>query len=258
VTAPLAGITLVVTRPAAQAGPFIQLATAAGAACVAFPTLEIEPVAADAATLSRLRDGDWDWAIFTSTNAVECGWAALAATRVARVAAVGRATARALEARGRQVDARPESANSEGLLALPGFADMAGRRVLVVKGSGGRDLLRRELVARGAEVLELDVYRRRLARPEAAALQALHGALGAQGTWVAVTSAEVLEALLQLVTPQAQAALVKSALLVPGERVAATARRLGWRGPVVASPTAEDATMLEALRLHLKGRPVTP
>jgi len=102
------------------------------------------------------------------------------------------------------------------------------------------------------------VYRRRLAAPEAAALQALRRAVGTQGTWVAATSAEVLEALLQLALPEAQAALIEAALLVPGDRVAATARRLGWRGPVVTSPTAEDATMLEALRSHLEGRPATP
>jgi uroporphyrinogen-III synthase len=258
VTAPLAGITLVVTRPAAQAGPFIEQATTAGARCIAFPTLEIEPVAPDAAAQARLRSGGWDWAIFTSTNAVENGWAVLASASVTRLAAVGRATARALEARGRRVDARPESANSEGLLALPGLADMAGRRVLIVKGSGGRDLLRRELQARGAEVLELDVYRRRLATPAAATLQVLQGVLGEQGTWIAVTSAEVLEAMLQLVAPESHAVLLDCALLAPGERVAATARRLGWRGPVVTSPTAEDAAMLEALRLHRRGAPATP
>ncbi len=256
--APLAGITLVVTRPAAQAGPFIELATAAGAACVAFPTLVIEPLVFDAATLARLRSGGWDWALFTSTNAVEHGWTAVAGSRVARCAAVGRATARALEARGRRVDARPESANSEGVLALPEFADVAGRRILIVKGSGGRDLLQHELVARGAQVLELAVYRRRLATPTPAALHELQRALAARGTWVAVTSTEVLEALLQLVVPESRADLPDSALLVPGARVAAAARRLGWRGPIVTSATAEDAAMLEALGLHLQGPPATP
>lgn len=257
-TAPLAGITLVVTRPAAQAGHFIELATAAGAACVAFPTLEIDRLAVDAGTLAAIRAGTWDWAIFTSTNAVEFGWAEFSAIAATRCAAVGRATARALEARGRQVDARPELANSEGLLALPPFAHVAGQRALVIKGSGGRDLLPRELAARGAEVQELAVYRRRVAVPTSAALRDLQHALARGGTWIAVTSAEVLEALLQLAAPDAQPALLESAVLVPGERVAAAARRLGWHGPVVTAPTAEDATMLDALRFHLKGPPSTP
>lgn len=257
-TAPLAGITLVVTRPAAQAGRFIELANSLGARCVAFPTLEIEPLAVDPASRARLRSHDWDWAIFTSSNAVDHGWAALAGTTVARCAAVGRATARALEARGRAVDARPDTANSEGMLALPEFGDVAGQRVLLVKGSGGRDLMQREFTARGAEVLELAVYRRQLAAPAPSAHEQLRSALRVPGTWIAATSAEVLEALLQLVGDEWHALLAGSALLVPGERVAAAARRVGWRGPIVTAPTAEDAAMLEALREHLKGPPPTP
>lgn len=257
-TAPLAGITLVVTRPAAQAGRFIDLATTAGAACVAFPTLEIDRLTVDAGTQARVRTGRWDWAIFTSTNAVEFGWADFAATDAAHCAAVGRATARALEARGRPVDARPESANSEGLLALPQFAQVADQRILLIKGSGGRDLLPRELASRGADVQELVVYRRRVAAPTPAALLGLRHALTGDGTWIAVTSTEVLEALLQVTGPDMHEALLDAALLAPGERVAAAARRLGWRGPIVTAPTAEDATMLAALRLHLKGRPTPP
>lgn len=257
-TAPLAGITLVVTRPAAQAGHFFELATNAGATCVAFPTLEVDPLAVDAETQARVRAGRWDWVIFTSTNAVEFGWADFAATSAAQCAAVGRATARALEARGRPVDARPESANSEGLLALPQFAQVTGQRVLLIKGSGGRDLLPRELAARGADVQELAVYRRRVAVPTPAALRSLRHALAGDGTWIAVTSTEVLEALLQVTGLDLRQALLGAALLAPGERVTAAARRIGWRGPVVTAPTAEDATMLEALRLHLKGRPTTP
>jgi uncharacterized caspase-like protein len=36
-------------------------------------------------------------------------------------------------------------------------------------------------------------------------------------------------------------------LLVPGERVAASARSLGWRGPLVVAPSAEDGVMLATL-----------
>jgi uroporphyrinogen-III synthase len=258
VTAPLAGITLVVTRPAAQAGHFIELANSLGARCIAFPTLEIEPLAADPATRARLCSHAWDWAIFTSANAVDYGWAALAETTVARFAAVGRATARALEARGCDVDARPDSANSEGLLALPEFQEVAGQRCVLVKGSGGRDLMQRELAARGAEVLELAVYRRRLAAPSRSAFEDLQLALRTPGNWIAVTSVEVLEALLELVGDESRASLLGSALLVPGERVAAAAGGLGWRGPVAVARTAEDAAMVDALRSYLKGPPTTP
>ena len=55
VTPPLAGLTLVVTRPQRQAGHFIELATRAGARCLALPALEIEPVTLDAATSREAR-----------------------------------------------------------------------------------------------------------------------------------------------------------------------------------------------------------
>jgi uroporphyrinogen-III synthase len=144
------------------------------------------------------------------------------------------------------------------MLALPEFRDVAGRRVLLVKGEGGRDLMRREFATRGAEVLELAVYRRCQAAPTPDVQRELQRALGKAGTWIAATSAEVLDALVQLVGDEWRSPLLESALLVPGDRVAGVARQLGWRGPVVTAPTAEDATMLEALRQHVAGPHATP
>jgi uroporphyrinogen-III synthase len=255
VSGPLTGITLVVTRPAAQAERFLALATAAGARCVPFPTLVIEPVPPDAAALQRARAHEWDWIVYTSANAVEHGvsWLPLRTT-TAHSIAVGQATERALRSHGFEVDARPEAANSEGILALDAFAQPAGQRVLIVKGRGGRDLLHTELAARGADVHELEVYVRKRALPTEASSNALHDALAGEHTFIAVTSADVLEALLDLVPPADAARVCDVPLVVPGARVAAAARRLGWRGPVVQSTTAEDAAMLEALRMHRDGR----
>jgi uroporphyrinogen-III synthase len=249
VTRPLDGITVVVTRPAAQASRFLALAGAAGAGCIPYPTLQIDRIALDGATRARLQSRTWDWAIFTSANAVESALEQCPAPLATRHAAIGWATARALEQHGVKVDARPESASSEGLLELPEFAALAGRGVLLVKGSGGRELLRDALSARGAQVLELEVYRRSVTAPTAAAAAQLHVALTSAGTLVVVvTSAEVLQSLLEHVPGGDEVRLRSRTLLVPGPRVAAAAARLGWTGPVVAAATAEDETMLAALR----------
>jgi len=249
VTLPLDGVTIVVTRPAAQASRFLELARAAGAACISYPTLQIERIALDDATRAHLQSRAWDWAIFTSANAVESALEQCPAPLAARHAAVGRATARKLEQHGVKVDACPESANSEGLLALPEFAALAGRGVLLVKGSGGRELLRDALRARGAGVLELEVYRRSVTAPTPAAAAQLHAALTSAGPLVVVaTSAEVLQSLLENVADDDGARLRSRTLLVPGPRVAAASVRLGWTGPVVTAATAEDETMLAALR----------
>jgi uroporphyrinogen-III synthase len=249
VTVPLDGITVVVTRPAAQAVRFLELAHAAGATCIPYPTLQIDRIELNDDTRARLQSRAWDWAVFTSANAVESALKQCPPPLARRHAAVGRATARALEQRGIKVDVRPASANSEGLLELPEFAELAGRGVLLVKGRGGRELLRDALRARGASVLELEVYRRSVTSPTEAATAQLHFALSSAGPLVvAVTSAEVLQSLLDHVTGDEGTRLRSRILLVPGPRVAAAAARLGWTGPVVEAATAEDEAMLAALR----------
>lgn len=247
--APLDGLTLVVTRPAAQAGPFLALAGGAGAHCLAFPTLEIERLALTPPARAAVLAAPWDWAIYTSTNAVEAAFAELGPLPAQHLAAVGRATARALEQRGLAPRLRPGSANSEGLLALPDLQDVAGQRVLLVKGAGGRDLLRATLEARGAHVETVELYRRAPARPSPESAEALLAALASRERRlvVAVTSVEVLEALLALVPVHAADRLRTAALLVPGARVAGAARDAGWTGTVVQAATAEDHAMLEAL-----------
>jgi uroporphyrinogen-III synthase len=248
VTGTLEGITVVVTRPATQAGRFLEIARAAGARCIEYPTLQIDRVELDAGTVARVCAHPWDWAIFTSANAVESALGQLPWPLAARHAAIGRATARALESRGIAVDARPASASSEGLLALPEFAELAGHRVLLVKGSGGRELLRDAAAARGAVVLELEVYRRSAAHPTTSAASGLHSALtGAGRVVIAVTSAETLKSLLDHVAANDAPRLRSQTLLVPGPRVAAAAASLGWQGSIVEAATAEDEAMLAAL-----------
>ena len=254
VAAPLAGVTVIVTRPIAQSARFIALAEDAGARCVAFPVLEIEPLPLEDAARTAIASTRWDWLIFTSTNAVAYGLPLVAPASTARIVAVGRATERALLERGVDVHARPESANSEGILALPEFTTPAGQRVLLVKGRGGRDLLRTELDRRGASVEALEVYVRKLALPTAESHRAVRDALGSTQACVAVTSSEVLEAFVALVEPESALRALDAPLLLPGERVAATAHRLGWRGPIFQAPTAEDATMLTTLRTRWPGR----
>jgi uroporphyrinogen-III synthase len=255
VSGPLAGVTVVVTRPAAQAGRFLELATRAGARCLAFPTLQIVRLSLDPSTVEAVERTPWDWAIYTSTNAVEAAAALFPRPLARHHAAVGRATARALEQRGVTIEARPDSANSEGLLAMPMFAQPAGLHVLLVKGAGGRDVLRETLTARGAVVRALDVYRREPVRPDATAHAELAASTAStrERLVLTVTSGEVLQALLQSVDPTLAVRLRDKPLLVPGPRVAAAAASLGWRGEVVQAPTAEDDAMLGALQRYVTG-----
>jgi uroporphyrinogen-III synthase len=107
--------------------------------------------------------------------------------------------------------------------------------------------LREELARRGAEVVPCEVYRRRPAAADPAALEALRNASARTRLIVAVTSGEVLGALLDAAPDGRLPRLRDAALLVPGERVAASARDLGWRGPLIVAPSAEDGKMFAAL-----------
>jgi uroporphyrinogen-III synthase len=248
VTRALEGLTVVVTRPARQAGPFVAMLRDAGADAILLPAIEIEPIELDAASRPALVPDNFDWTVYTSANAVAWSLPQLPRPARTRVAAIGRATARALDEQGIRVDAVPQGASdSEGLLALGPFADLRGQRILIVKGAGGRTLLRDELARRGAELVLCEVYRRRPAATDPAALEALRSARGHTRLIVAVTSGEVLGALLEAAPDDRLPTLRDATLLVPGERVAASARSLGWRGPLVVAPSAEDGVMLAAL-----------
>ena len=160
---------VVVTRPERQAAPFLKMLRAAGAEPVAFPSLVIEPVVLEPGVRGRFEPDEFDWVIYASANAVEQGLAQLPRPRRARLATVGLATARALEGHGLAVGAVPATTrDSEGLLAHPEFADVRGRRGLILRGVGGREVLHQALVARGAEVEVAELYRRAVAEPTVA------------------------------------------------------------------------------------------
>lgn len=247
-TPPLAGVTVVVTRPRAQATRFAALVSAAGGTPLLLPALDIEPIELDAEARNRLAPDSFDWTIYTSANAVESSRRQLSRPVRTRIAAVGRGTARVLAEHGVDVHAVPATtADSEGLLALEPFTALAGQRILILKGEGGRTLLREALERRGATVVTGDVYRRVAAVPEPASLAALETACATGHVVVAVTSAESLAALLAAVPDDRMPQLRETTLLVPGDRVAASARSHGWRGPLVVAASAEDAAMAEAL-----------
>ena len=95
--------------------------------------------------------------------------------------------------------------------------------------------------------------------PAAGSVAELRRACDAVSAVVAVTSVEVLDALLML-APEAEVPRLRDArLLVPGERVAAAARARGWRGAVLVARSAEDDAMLAALhRVHAGNEPPRP
>lgn len=250
----LGGAAVLVTRPAHQAEELCRRIEAAGGRPVRFPVVEIAPPGdpqAAAAAVDRL--GDCDAAIFVSANAVQRGLA-LIRERLGglpaglRLAAVGRATARALEAElGRPPDLVPGGRyDSEGLLALPGLQQVTGRRIAIFRGEGGREHLARTLGERGAAVEYVEVYRRRRPDAEVAGLLRAWDEDGIDA--VTVTSNEGLENLLALLGEGGRERLRRTPLVVMSRRTAALAAERGVGDPVRVAPEASDAGIVLALR----------
>lgn len=218
---PLAGLKILVTRPRDQAQQLAQDIERAGGVALLHPLLEITPVPDRQALRRQVAQLDGvDLAIFISPNAVAFGVAAMreAGVMPARVATVGMGSAKALRELGLNDVIVPASKfDSEGLLALPLMQSVAGWRVAIFRGDGGRALLGDTLTARGANVEYVTCYLRSKPQLDASEL--------VQADAVIVTSSEALTHLREI----AQGGLTDTALFVPHPRIAELAREQGWR-----------------------------
>lgn len=236
-TAPLAGRGILVTRPAEQARGLAGLIRAAGGEPIVFPAIEI----ADMLDLQPLfavidRLDEFDIAVFISPSAVNKALNLIRARREwpARLAAaaVGRGSAKELARCGiGRVIAPERKFDSEALLALPGMSDVAGKRVVIFRGDGGRELLGDTLAARGASVEYAECYRRVKPGADAAALLRAWGRNEVAA--VTVTSSEGLRNLYEVIGKLGQAWLKKTPVFVTHPRIADTARELGVAAVIV-------------------------
>lgn len=159
--------------------------------------------------------------------------------------AVGAGTAAALRRAGVQRIESPTRMDSEGLLSLPGLADIAGTSIGFVTAPGGRGLLLPALEARGARVLRADVYEREAVPVPAAAiarLLALH-----EPAVLALSSGEALQQALESLPEPALTRLRQAQVVAASERLAELARGLGF-GSVSVARSARPADLVDAAR----------
>jgi uroporphyrinogen-III synthase len=255
-TLPLAGRGIVVTRPAGQARRLAALIRAAGGVPVLFPVLEILD-SGDLRPLHALIDRleEFDLAIFISPSAVNKAMNLITARRQLppdlRIAAIGRGSARELKHFGvGEVIAPARKFDSEALLELPELAKIAGKRVVIFRGDGGRELLGDTLVARGAVLEYAECYRR--GKPNSNAAPLLKAWARNELHAIVVTSSEGLRNLFDMVGKLGQSWLRKTPLFVTHARIAATARELGLAAVVEAGPG--DTELAEGLVRYFAGK----
>ncbi len=245
--APLAGQTVVVTRPRGQANELMEALRRAGARMLAVPAIEIRPPddwrPLDQA-LAHLKT--YRWLAVSSANGVEAVVARarrqpalLAGLRQTQVAAVGARTAAALQAAGIKVSFVPADQRAEALAAT--LPDVKGARVLTVRGDRGRDTLVRGLRARGARVDAVVAYRTVSRGPKA-----LQRALpGGRIDWLVLASGSAVQAIGAL--PEALRRRLRAARVACiGPETAAQARAAGFEVAVTA-PQPNAAALVDSI-----------
>jgi uroporphyrinogen-III synthase len=240
----LDGKGVVVTRPRELAAGLAGLIERAGGRAWLFPAIEIvsplNPVPDLAARIARC-----DAAIFISRTAVRKALEQVAAWPAAVAAfAIGEGTQSALARAGIPAQAPAGSADTEALLQLPGLRQVSGKRIVIVCGEGGRQVLGEALRAGGAVVERAEIYRRTLPANDPSPLLGAWAAGRVQA--VTASSAEGVANLFTLLGDAGAARLRETPLFVPHLRVAEAARSHGVRETVVAEGAA-DAEMLARL-----------
>lgn len=241
---PLAGLHVLNTRPVGRSHPLDQALTAAGALISSLPLLETIPSDMSPADRRKLMDLDRYRAVFVvSPTAAELGLDALQEYwpqwPVGQAwIAVGHATARVLERSG-LAPWVPALETSEGVTTLPPLAALqAGDRVLVLRGEGGRNLVRDWLQSRAVLVDYLDLYQRRL--PEEAAGQWSRIVAVGEPDVVVLTSGESLRHWLAVAGESAR----RIPALLISDRLADQARTAGILTILTAAGTQPGQILL--------------
>lgn len=234
---------ILITRPEHQAQTLAQAIDKLGCKSYRFPTIDIQPI-----VNTGLQDIDqYNMVIFVSPNAVIHSVNVFKQTSLQKlkIAAIGGGTAKILMQLNIPVDLQPEfQFTSEGLLALPALQNIAGQKIIIVSGEGGRKLISETLRARGAEVQELPCYRR---------LKPTTNPKFSKTDWenihiIVATSKTALFNLLEMLDENERTYLQAKSLLVGSPRVAKIAKDLAVVKEVIIADNATDESILSKLK----------
>jgi uroporphyrinogen-III synthase len=251
---PLAGRTIVITRPRHQASRLSRELETLGACVIELPTIEIVPPASyeplDAALRDLLR---YQWLIVTSANTARVLAERLALLQVdpssvsVQFVAVGSATASALREAGFRVDLIPPKYVAESVVETVGDK-VAGSRVLLARAAVARDVIPDELRRLGATVDVVDAYRTVVPEESARLVRGIFAdsLLPDAVTFTSSSTATNFFCLLE----EARICSVPQGVraLSIGPITSATLRELGWEPAVEADPHDVDGLVEATLR----------
>ena len=248
----LQGIGIAITRPVDQAKKLSALISEAGGTPILFPLIEITQLNNYSQFEGVIQHiADYDWAIFISSNAVQNGMPRLIKRGIPptlKFAAIGPVTASELNDFGvKEVLTPKDRFDSESLLSLPEMTNVAGKKILLVRGLGGRDVLAETLKSRGAQVTFAECYQRENPQTDCNLLAQLWADKKLHG--IVVTSSEAMRHLLDL----AGAAdwLRNVTLFVNHARIAELPLQLNFK-VLITDDLGDEEMMKKLLKIYAK------
>lgn len=238
----LSNKTILITRPIGREKHLRYLVKKAGGRIIHYPVFSIQPPPdLEIEQLLLLRDKlhSFTMAIFISPTAVEQSQIYFPVLpEHFTIVSIGSKTTQALEQQDIPVDIEAPEHNSESLLQTAEFQmpELRGQRILIFRGTGGRNLLGDTLARRGAQVRYVETYRREL--PPLPPLDEKQvDSLDA----ITISSNEGLDNLITLM--EDPSLLIDIPLFVPSPRSVTLARQHGFRSIVAAENATDEATL---------------
>ena len=248
----LQGQLILNTRPAHQQAELSSLLEQEGAQVLSFPVIDIVPLESSLVQQHLKQQlSTYDILLFVSRNAVDGAFRYIDSSRLKPglcFGVIGTATRLALADRIANLDScllAGSPYNSESLLEADALQQVAGKRVLILRGQEGRSLLGDELAARGAEVDYCEVYRRELPVRDVTDFDRL--VAKAFPTLVVLTSNVGMQNLIELVDPVVAGRLRRIPWLLISERMRESAVNLGHNASIIIAHSASDKGIQQAI-----------
>lgn len=245
---------ILVTRPAHQAEHLCSLVNDQGWSAIRFPTLSIIAVDNTVFKQQIKNLGQHQWLIFISVNAVSFALKAnngkIDGFLDKPIAAVGKATAKALRLAGLTVALLPESTfNTEGLLATEEMQHVKGKSCLIIRGQGGREALADELRLRGAKVDYMEVYAREI--PGANNEELCNMLTQNKVDAITITSGDALKNLIEMISVSLHDKLQAVLLIVVSERIKVLAEHYNFKH-IAVTDNPGDTAIIKTIKMSLK------
>ena len=145
---------------------------------------------------------------------------------------------------GKTITWSDEGETSEIILSLPELQYLAAKKVLLLRGNGGREHLASILSERGANVDYCECYSRQPIDYDPSQFNAQWRSAGI--STIVITSGQILSLLTHLITDENKEWWFSRRLVVVSQRIANIAQSMGWQNIDIAS-SADNNALISAL-----------